>query len=743
MTEKPPGGFLAPAPGRIPRRWSALLVSASAHALLFGLIALAWPRANAPAPSNTANTASFTRDATPSARDRSASTGNFAESPSGDQNAEAPSRGVKPSSHSAQARGFVWTESYGARVARATPGVGSTRVWLIPAVFEMTRRSIEDDIFNHLWQSTLFALAVGFIAVALRQKAARARYWIWCAASVKFLIPVAALERVGGFFPLASAAPAASTPTTIAILRMAEPFTRTTVSAIGTATVGGALDWLPTALWLVWFFGAEFVVLRRLNAWRRVRAAARDSRPTTLDGLAIPKGVAIRCSATQLEPGTIGIVTPVLLLPSGIDAHLSAAELETVIEHELCHIRCRDNLTAGVQMLIEAVFWFHPLVWWIGARMVDERERACDEHVLAIVENPRTYADAILHICQRYVYAGLATVPGVGGGDLRRRIERIMRKEVGAAVSTRTRAWLAAAGAAAVLLPAGIGAVTTTAQRRVAQPLSPVASISNQRPAFISASVKRNDSGNLMVQFIPDAPGWFTAINAPAALLIRFAYDLPDFAVTGSPDWVNKDRFDVTARVPDNDSVDARRLMLQRLFEERFMLSAHHESRRLPIYAMRLSNRNGALGPRLRRSGADCAGVPMLPLLPGRVAAAEMARDAPCGFFGMSPSTNLPNAAGGLAFRGLTMGALAKAFTTAVHRTVVDQTGLPGYFDGEFDFISELPPPPPPPGLPNPFTAPFSSIFTVVPDQLGLKLDGDRGPVDMLVIDSVQHPTSD
>ena len=262
----------------------------------------------------------------------------------------------------------------------------------------------------------------------------------------------------------------------------------------------------------------------------------------------------------------------------------------------------------------------------------------------------------------------------------------------------------------------------------------------NPKPAFQSASVKPNASGNIGVQFIPDAPGWFTAINAPASLLIRFAYDLPDFAVTGSPDWVNRDRFDITARVPDNDAVDVRRLMLQRLFEERFMLSAHHESRQLPIYAMRLSSRTGALGPHLHRSAVDCSNTTMLPLLPGRVAPPQ---DMRCGFFGMSPATNLPSGTGGLAFRGLTMEALAKVWVTAVHRTVVDQTGLAGYFDGELDFIAELPPPPPPPGSPNPFTTPFTSLFTVAPEQLGLKLESDRGAVDVLVIDGIQHPVAD
>ena len=96
-----------------------------------------------------------------------------------------------------------------------------------------------------------------------------------------------------------------------------------------------------------------------------------------------------------------------------------------------------------------------------------------------------------------------------------------------------------------------------------------------------------------------------------------------------------------------------------------------------------------------------------------------------------------------MAFRGLTMAGLAKIFVPILHRSGSDHTGLTGYFDAEFDFIAELPIPPPPPGVPSPFKEPFVSVFTVLPEQLGLKLESTRGPVEALVIDSVQQPTPD
>ena len=86
---------------------------------------------------------------------------------------------------------------------------------------------------------------------------------------------------------------------------------------------------------------------------------------------------------------------------------LTPAQFEGVVAHELCHIRRRDNLTASVHMVVEALFWFHPLVWWIGARMVEERERACDEAVLSLGSEPVEYAEGILSVCRSYLESPL------------------------------------------------------------------------------------------------------------------------------------------------------------------------------------------------------------------------------------------------------------------------------------------------------------------------------------------------
>jgi uncharacterized protein (TIGR03435 family) len=268
--------------------------------------------------------------------------------------------------------------------------------------------------------------------------------------------------------------------------------------------------------------------------------------------------------------------------------------------------------------------------------------------------------------------------------------------------------------------------------------------IAASRPVFEAASVKPNRSGDVDARLDPQPSKRLTATNVTAALLIRFAYDLPDFQIVGGPNWLNADRFDVVAKAKDDSPLAEKRLMLGRLLAERFKLTAHTETRELPIYALVMARRDGRLGPQLRRTEADCARAdrPSSELDLG-VGLSPPNGPPRCGYFGFAPGADFSSARAGLGFRGLTMAALAKRLVPIVRRSVSDQTGLTGYFDAEFDFMAELPPPPPPPGVPSPFGSEFVSVFTVLPEQLGLKLDARRGPVEVLVIDRAEKPSPD
>ena len=589
---------------------------------------------------------------------------------------------------------------------------------------------------NHLWQSTLFAAAVGALALAFERNAAAVRYWLWFGASMKFLLPFSALITIGSALPWTSAFP--SSPAFSAVItQIGQPFVDSGASRVAPAVPApGETPWFGFAVLTVWACGVAAVLRVRFKMWQRIRRALLSSTAIDIDNVVLSAGVRIRASNSVLEPGVIGFWHPIILVPAGIDRYLTREQLDAVLSHEICHIRRRDNLRAALHMLVEIVFWFHPLVWWIGGRLIAERERACDEEVVRLHATPRTYAEGIIRVCERYVNTRLPIVAGVSGSDLRKRIEAIMSHEVAEPLSIWKRSLLMCAAAATTAIPIVIG--TFDAPRLQAQAQEPPGAASAL--AFDTASVKRNTSNAQGLTMNGEAEGWFNATNVTASMLIRFAYDVPVFRVSGGPDWLDSDRFDVSARAEGNPTLAAKRLMLRRLLAERFKLDTHIDTRELPIYALTLARSDRKLGPRLRQAEADCSRIDQ-PTLFTLVGPAPAGGPPACGYFGFSPSTNFPAGRGGLAFRGLTMPALALKLVPMLRRTVIDDTGLTGYFDAEFDFLSELPPPPPPPGTPNPWSEPFVSVFTVFPEQLGLKLDSRRGQVDILVIDRAERPT--
>ena len=150
----------------------------------------------------------------------------------------------------------------------------------------------------------------------------------------------------------------------------------------------GNSNGLIVSVFALWACGFVLIALVRLDAWRRIRATVRASTPFQVVGAEMLARVPVRSAPGLLQPGVVGWLRPILLLPAGIEQHLTVPQLHAVLTHELCHVKRRDNFTAGLQMISEAVFWFHSLVWWIGARLVEERESACDEEVLRLGCNP-------------------------------------------------------------------------------------------------------------------------------------------------------------------------------------------------------------------------------------------------------------------------------------------------------------------------------------------------------------------
>ncbi|MGA8111090.1 MAG: M56 family metallopeptidase [Acidobacteriaceae bacterium] len=315
-------------------------------------------------------------------------------------------------------------------------------------------------LLDHLWQSTVFAGGVWLLALVLRHNQARMRYRLWMAASLKFLLPFSLLMALGARLPW----PAHLDRTQPAIAAAVEGVTQPLLQAWPVETDTGfaasqparhpATDWLPLALAGVWGCGTLLLLGRWTANWLRLRATVRRGESMTL-----ADGTKALLMAENVEPGIFGILNPVLVLPRGIAQRLSAQQLNAIVAHEICHMRRRDNLTAALHMAVEALFWFHPLVWWLRTRLIEERERACDEAVLEATRQPFAYAEGILSVCRFYIEAPLSCVSGVTGSDLKQRIARILSGQAVRKLDLRRKLLLALAGVLAVGVPVTTGVV--------------------------------------------------------------------------------------------------------------------------------------------------------------------------------------------------------------------------------------------------------------------------------------------
>ena len=221
----------------------------------------------------------------------------------------------------------------------------------------------------------MFAVAAGLLTLAFRRNRAKVRYWLWLSASFKFLVPFSLLMGLGSHLEWAPAAQKMRADCDAGRLIRHGAYRRShfRIRCRFASTAPDAVDWTALAILGVWACGFAAIALIRFRGWLRIRAAVRASTP-----LAIPAAVEVRSSPGLLEPGVVGLLRPILLAgrhPGTPDAASTGGGAGARA------VPCPParQLSASIHMVVEAVFWFHPLVWWIGARLVEERERACDE----------------------------------------------------------------------------------------------------------------------------------------------------------------------------------------------------------------------------------------------------------------------------------------------------------------------------------------------------------------------------
>jgi uncharacterized protein (TIGR03435 family) len=625
------------------------------------------------------------------------------------------------------------------------------------------------DLSNHLWQSTVFVAAAAVVAFALRNNAAHVRHVIWLAASLKFLVPFSLIMSVGGALPgwsstsptgsAASGVVTAARDVSIAVDRIAQPFAADTIDAVlpGFTAQGP----VPAVAILVatWALGFLAVATMRVRGWRRVRAAVRSSAP-----LPLPGPYPVRSAPGLLEPGVVGIWRPVLLLPAGIDRHLSPAQLRAVLEHEFCHIRRRDNLTSALHMVVEALCWFHPVVWWVGARLVDERERACDEQVLRACGEPQAYAESILNVCKFYVESPLACVSGVSGSDLKKRVTAIVAGRVGARLTMVRKFGLAVVATLIVSAPLLAGMAGGAQQTgpsssarfevvsvRPCETDEPKPVIGAARPGFRSVASPWHamvTPGHLywscatLAQLIPQA---FTSTEQPllnAAMGYRREDDNQPTYVKGGPSWVTSERFTIEAKAPlemtgqvlgNNPSrtlpvppPPALSQALRAVLEDRFQLKVSRATEQRDMYALTIApgglNKDRITTP----VPGDCQTAEQYSAAAaGRTVEERMAAGNPrlCGraYTGKNETGFYTE------YTSVTLADLARSLSGQLDYVVVDRTGTTGPFNFMWSQSSSS------------SGGTRDAYYARVLAELGLKLALVKGPAEYLRIDSVQR----
>jgi uncharacterized protein (TIGR03435 family) len=259
----------------------------------------------------------------------------------------------------------------------------------------------------------------------------------------------------------------------------------------------------------------------------------------------------------------------------------------------------------------------------------------------------------------------------------------------------------------------------------------PLSGQANQAPTFEVVSVKPSNAVDDRTASFVQPGGRYTATNVTLRMLVKTAYGVHDDQVVGGPDWIGRERFDISAKAEVAYASatafrDQARLMLRQALADRFKLVLRSERREIPVYALVLARGDGGLGPQLSRSDiSECAGPPKaVPTAPG---AFEPNLPAPCGAGFSRPAH--------VGARGVEFSTLVTSVSTWADRVVVDRTGLTGTFDWDLQWTME-------PLSPNTAAAGVS-LFTALREQLGLRLESQRAMVDVLVVDRVERPGPD
>jgi uncharacterized protein (TIGR03435 family) len=588
-------------------------------------------------------------------------------------------------------------------------------------------------LLHFIWEGGLLAAFLFAADTLTRQRDARLRYAIGCAAMLS--MPTVFVATIVRNMPYGAPAPRhfdeapRTRQTTIAPARPGNPLAEQFTLSASPANA------LPGWAVCLWFAGVATLSIYTAAGWIRVeRLKRRSTAPASavcnamLDSLMyrlrVSRPVRLYVSALAEVPTVIGWLRPYILVPISALTKLSESQLRAVLAHELAHVRRHDYLVNMLQAAIETLLFYHPAVWWVSRRIREEREHCCDDVAVAICGDAMEYAGALVEL------EGLrGTVPepalAATGGDLLSRVRRLLGEDQAARLSAPA----GAAIAASLVLGAAISVVH-------AQP-APV-------PKFDVVSVKPCDARSLPPGYrsgpsTVSAGGLNLECMTLRSLIITAYIDYADgrkhpgaalgrTKMAGAPGWIDTERYSINAKAEEPVSRDIMQgPMLQAVLEDRFHIKTHRETREVPVYEIAVAKSGFKLQPAVEGS---C--TPRDPADPGRKL--EAGQKPYCGqssfhIHGPNVTTDL---------RSMTLEDFSDWLMLGSDRPVVDKTGIPGKYDFHLEYAVE-------PGSimyrpPVEGEAEFLPLTTAL-RQFGLSMTPTKGPGQFLVFDRVERPS--
>jgi uncharacterized protein (TIGR03435 family) len=567
---------------------------------------------------------------------------------------------------------------------------------------------IEIAVLDSLWQAALLAgLALLLLRFAGRMNAAT-RFAIWWAVlGAALILPGAPhlMGMAGEWFQ--SATIQAARPLYAPIV----PTTGTEIAPLVTVEHRSATLW-PICMAALWGLILLFRLAQLRRSYFHVRGIKSRASVSTESLPATRRSASLLLSSEIDSPIAVGFARPAVILPASLPAQLSREEMDHVLLHETAHLVRWDDWTNVISRALGAALALHPIAKWILRNIEIERERACDEWVVARTKSAKPYARSLARLYELrfsdHRDALLASGIFSKRSQFSERIEALLR---------RGRQFTA--GVSIANVAAGSVALITFAAAAAFLPHW-IAFAQIPRPSFDVASIKHSSNEGAGPGFAARPGGRLTVENNAMSNVINNAYGIANYQLIGVPDWVRSERYDIEAKGAETAGQKDVMLMLQTLLADRFAMRAHFETREMSAYILTVAKG----GSKLRIvTSEDC--VPFDSTKPDALAVPNV-----CG-------NNLQNSQGEIArWRAthISMPGVTGLLSRVLRGPVIDRTGIKGTFDISLQWSEDLAPAETPDAPP--------ALSSALRETLGLELKSGRGPVDVLVVEHIERPSS-